>query len=158
MMIQARRRTDFSFCWKTAWSLGFAAVRVHARTVEQKYLGSAHWPFLAELKRRYPAKTILGSGDVFTAEDAVRMYRETGVDMVWIARGAIGNPWIFDHAARRLADPARGDRAAGDCRRSARRWRNISRSRCRFMANRWRGGGCGRWGSNTAGSIRRRRT
>lgn len=91
---------------ETAWSLGFAAARVHARTVEQKYFGSARWPFLAELKRRYPARTILGSGDVFTADDAVRMYRETGVDMVWIARGAIGNPWIFEHAARRLADPA----------------------------------------------------
>jgi tRNA-dihydrouridine synthase len=33
------------------------------------------------------------------------MYRDTGVDMVWIARGAIGNPWIFNHAALRLADP-----------------------------------------------------
>ncbi len=89
---------------EAAWSLGFAAARVHARTVEQKYLGSARWPFLTELKRRYPSRTILGSGDVFTAEDAVRMYRETGVDMVWIARGAIGNPWIFNHAARRLSD------------------------------------------------------
>src|SRR5271170_510441 len=89
---------------EAAWSLGFAAARVHARTVEQKYLGSARWPFLTELKRRYPSRTILGSGDVFTAEDAVRMYRETGVDMVWIARGAIGNPWIFNHAVRRLGD------------------------------------------------------
>jgi nifR3 family TIM-barrel protein len=88
-----------------AWRLGFAAARVHARTVEQKYFGSARWPFLTELKRRYPSKTILGSGDVFTADDAVRMYRDTGVDMVWIARGAIGNPWIFNHAALRLADP-----------------------------------------------------
>jgi nifR3 family TIM-barrel protein len=87
------------------WSLGFAAARVHARTVQQKYLGSAHWPFLAALKRRYPQKTILGSGDVFTAADAVRMYRQTAVDMVWIARGAIGNPWIFEHAERLLADP-----------------------------------------------------
>jgi nifR3 family TIM-barrel protein len=87
------------------WSLGFAAARVHARTVQQKYLGSAHWPFLANLKQRYPARTILGSGDVFTAADAVRMVRETGVDIVWIARGAIGNPWIFEDARRLLADP-----------------------------------------------------
>ncbi|MGD0464242.1 MAG: tRNA-dihydrouridine synthase [Tepidisphaeraceae bacterium] len=90
---------------ETAWSLGFVAARVHARTVEQKYIGSARWPFLAELKRRYPAKTIFGSGDVFTAADAVRMYRQTRVDMVWIARGAIGNPWIFQHSARLLLDP-----------------------------------------------------
>jgi tRNA-dihydrouridine synthase B len=88
---------------ETAWSLGCAAVRVHGRTVEQKYLGRAQWSFLKELKRRYPNRTILGSGDVFTAEDAVRMLRETGVDIVWIARGAIGNPWIFRHAAALLA-------------------------------------------------------
>jgi tRNA-dihydrouridine synthase B len=81
-----------------AWSLDCAAVRVHGRTVEQKYLGRARWDFLARLKRLYPNRTILGSGDVFTAEDAVRMLRETGVDIVWIARGAIGNPWIFRHA------------------------------------------------------------
>jgi tRNA-dihydrouridine synthase B len=88
-----------------AWSLDFAAARVHARTVEQKYLGSARWPFLTRLKQQYPTRTILGSGDVFTAADALRMYRETGVDMVWIARGAIGNPWIFRDAQRLLEDP-----------------------------------------------------
>src|SRR5206468_705130 len=72
------------------------------RTVEQKYLGRARWDFLREVKGRYPDRTILGSGDVFTAQDAVRMLRETGVDIVWIARGAIGNPWIFQHAAALL--------------------------------------------------------
>ena len=88
-----------------AWSLNFAAIRVHARTVEQKYQGSAHWPFLTRIKQLYPHKTILGSGDVFTAQDAVRMYRQTGVDIVWIARGAIGNPWIFTHASQLLQNP-----------------------------------------------------
>ena len=77
-------------------------MRVHARTVEQKYLGQSRWDFLREVKRRWPDKTILGSGDVFTAEDVVRMLSETGVDIVWIARGAIGNPWIFTHAAALL--------------------------------------------------------
>jgi tRNA-dihydrouridine synthase len=86
-----------------AWEYGYAAVRVHGRTVEQKYLGRAKWDVLREVKRRYPDRTILGSGDVFTAEDAVRMLKETGVDIVWIARGAIGNPWIFRHAAMLLA-------------------------------------------------------
>src|SRR5437763_192177 len=87
----------------TCWQRGYAAVRVHGRTVEQKYLGASRWEFLRQLKSRYPDRTILGSGDVFTAEDAVRMLRETGVDIVWIARGAIGNPWIFQHAAALLA-------------------------------------------------------
>jgi nifR3 family TIM-barrel protein len=87
-----------------AFSLDYAAVRVHGRTVEQKYLGRADWSALAELKRRYPDRTIVGSGDVFTGEDAVRMLRETGVDVVWIARGAIGNPWIFRQSAALLRD------------------------------------------------------
>jgi tRNA-dihydrouridine synthase len=86
-----------------AWQLGFAAVRVHGRTVEQKYAGKADWSILKDLKRRYPTRTILGSGDVFTAQDAVRMKVETGVDVVWIARGTIGNPWIFRDAAKLLA-------------------------------------------------------
>jgi tRNA-dihydrouridine synthase B len=89
---------------ETAWEYGYAAVRVHARTVEQKYAGKSRWPFLTKLKQQYPDRTIFGSGDVFTAEDAVRMLRDTGVDVVWIARGAIGNPWIFQHANRLLAD------------------------------------------------------
>ena len=54
------------------------------------------------MKQRWPDKRILGSGDVFTAEDVVRMLNETAVDIVWIARGAIGNPWIFTHAAALL--------------------------------------------------------
>src|SRR5918993_713181 len=88
---------------ETIWANGYAAVRVHARTVEQKYLGQSRWDFLRDVKRRWPDKTILGSGDVFTAQDVVRMLNETGVDIVWIARGAIGNPWIFQHAAALLA-------------------------------------------------------
>jgi nifR3 family TIM-barrel protein len=87
---------------ETIWASGYSAVRVHARTVEQKYLGQSRWDFLREVKQRWPDRTILGSGDVFTAQDVVRMLRETGVDIVWIARGAIGNPWIFTHAAQLL--------------------------------------------------------
>lgn len=88
---------------QTIWALGYAAIRVHARTVEQKYLGPSRWSFLAQLKAMYPDRIIFGSGDVFTASDAVAMKQQTGVDVVWIARGAIGNPWIFPHAAQLLA-------------------------------------------------------
>jgi nifR3 family TIM-barrel protein len=95
---------------ETIWANAYAAVRVHARTVEQKYLGQSRWNFLRDVKRRWPEKTILGSGDVFTAEDVVRMLSETGVDIVWIARGAIGNPWIFQHAAALLKAKDEGGR------------------------------------------------
>lgn len=92
---------------ESAWAAGLAAIRVHARTVEQKYLGRADWSILRDIKQRYPNKVILGSGDVFTPEDAVRMLRETGVDAVWIARGAIGNPWIFKQSTELIApDPS----------------------------------------------------
>ena len=84
---------------------GCAGARVHARTVEQKYLGQSRWEFLRQVKQRYPNQTILGSGDVFTAHDAVRMLNETGVDIVWIARGAIGNPWIFEQSRLLLEHP-----------------------------------------------------
>ena len=89
-----------------AWELGYSALRVHGRTVAQKYQGQADWRAIAEIKARYPDRVIFGSGDVFTAQEAVRMLRETKVDLVWIARGAIGNPWIFRHAQALLADPA----------------------------------------------------
>src|SRR4029450_1318089 len=45
---------------ETAWEQGCAAVRVHARTVEQKYVGRSRWAFLADLTRRYPDLTLLG--------------------------------------------------------------------------------------------------
>ncbi len=81
---------------------GVAAVTVHGRTVEQKYVGPSDWSFLREVKARVGRRVVLGSGDLFTADDALRMIDETGVDGVSIARGAIGNPWIFE-ACRDLA-------------------------------------------------------
>lgn len=93
----------FHAVMEAIWASDYSAVRVHARTVEQKYLGQSRWDFLRQVKRWWPDRTILGSGDVFTAQDVVRMLEETGVDIAWIARGAIGNPWIFQHAAQLLA-------------------------------------------------------
>ncbi|MFO0934386.1 MAG: tRNA-dihydrouridine synthase [Planctomycetota bacterium] len=82
--------------------LGAAAVTLHGRTVEQGYVGASRWAFVKEAKAAYPDRTILGSGDLFTATDCVRMLAETGVDGVSVARGAIGNPWIFANAAALL--------------------------------------------------------
>ncbi len=58
---------------------------------------------MAEVKQHVGERVILGSGDLFTAEDCLSMMRQTGVDGVTVARGAIGNPWIFAQA-RALAD------------------------------------------------------
>ena len=78
-----------------AFEVGAAAVTVHGRTVEQGYRGPSSWAFLAEVKRRVGDRVILGSGDLFTAHDCLAMMAQTGVDGVSVARGAIGNPWIF---------------------------------------------------------------
>jgi tRNA-dihydrouridine synthase B len=78
-----------------AFALGAAAVTVHGRTVKQRYIGPSNWNFLARVKRHAGAHTILGSGDLFAAPLVRRMIDETGVDGVTIARGAIGNPFIF---------------------------------------------------------------
>jgi nifR3 family TIM-barrel protein len=95
-------RERFFTIFDGLWERGVSAVTVHGRTVAQKYIGASRWEFLKELKRYAPQRTILGSGDLFTAEDCLRMIRETGVDGVTAARGAIGNPWIF-REARALA-------------------------------------------------------
>jgi len=86
-----------------AFQLGVVAVTVHGRTVEQRYIGPSNWGFLKEVKQHVGKRTILGSGDLFTASDCLEMIKQTGVDGVTVARGAIGNPWIFQQA-RALAD------------------------------------------------------
>jgi len=77
------------------FAAGLAAVTVHPRTVQQRYEGPSDWEFLAAVKRFAGSRTVIGSGDLFTAQDCIEMLRRTGVDGVSIARGAIGNPWIF---------------------------------------------------------------
>lgn len=78
-----------------AFDLGVSSITVHGRTVKQRYLGPSNRDFLARVKRHAGHRTILGSGDVFAPEDVPAMMESTGVDGVWIARGAIGNPFIF---------------------------------------------------------------
>jgi nifR3 family TIM-barrel protein len=90
---QSRQR--FFAIFDGAFRLGAAAVTVHGRTVRQRYEGLSSRAFLREVKERAGPRTVLGSGDLFTAQDCLDMFRETGVDGVSVARGAIGNPWIF---------------------------------------------------------------
>lgn len=79
-----------------AFAMGVAAITVHGRTVKQRYVGPSQWSFLKRVKRHVGDRTILGSGDLFSAAACVRMIAETGVNGVTIARGCIGNPWIFE--------------------------------------------------------------
>lgn len=86
-----------------AFAIGVSAITVHGRTVKQRYIGPSQWSFLTKVKRHVGDRVILGSGDLFTAEACVRMIQETGVDGVSVARGCIGNPWIFEEARTLLA-------------------------------------------------------
>lgn len=76
---------------------GAAAVAVHGRTASQLYTGQADWSTIDEVAERV-CIPVIGSGDVFSAEDAARMLSDTAADAVFIARGTYGNPWVFGDA------------------------------------------------------------
>jgi nifR3 family TIM-barrel protein len=83
---------------------GCAAVGLHARTAAQLYDGQADWEAIGRLKQRVTRIPVLGNGDVWEAEDALRMMRTTGCDGVIVGRGCLGRPWLF----RDLADVFEG--------------------------------------------------
>ena len=85
---------------KAAESVGAAAVSLHARTLEQSYSGTADWSSIARLKEHITSIPVLGNGDIWSADDAIRMVDETGCDGVVVGRGVLGRPWLFGELAR----------------------------------------------------------
>ena len=85
---------------------GAAAVALHGRTVAQAYSGQADWSAIADLKQAVTSVPVLGNGDIWSAEDAVRMVRETGCDGVVVGRGCLGRPWLFTDLAAAFAGSA----------------------------------------------------
>ena len=148
---------------------GVAAVALHGRTAAQFYSGQADWSAIARLREALPDIPVLGNGDIWSAEDAVRMVRETGVDGVVVGRGCQGRPWLFGDlmaafegsderhrpepgpGGRRRVPPRRADgrdvrqrRRQGAAAKSASTWPGTSRAT-------WSAANCGpSWRSSPA--------
>ncbi|KAA9087090.1 tRNA dihydrouridine synthase DusB [Microbacterium radiodurans] len=90
---------------RIAEDAGVAAVALHARTAAEFYSGQADWSAIAALKEAVTSIPVLGNGDIWSADDAVRMMRETGCDGVVVGRGCLGRPWLFGDLARALGAP-----------------------------------------------------
>ncbi|MEJ1086937.1 tRNA dihydrouridine synthase DusB [Microbacterium sp. Mu-80] len=87
---------------RAAEDAGAAAVALHARTASQYYSGHADWNAIGELKQAVTSIPVLGNGDIWSADDAVRMLAETGADGVVVGRGCLGRPWLFGELAAAL--------------------------------------------------------
>ncbi|MBP2435636.1 tRNA dihydrouridine synthase DusB [Microbacterium amylolyticum] len=85
---------------RIAEDAGVAAVSLHARTLQDAYSGTADWAAIAALKQAVTSVPVLGNGDIWGAEDAIRMMGETGADGVVVGRGCLGRPWLFGELAR----------------------------------------------------------
>ena len=79
---------------KMAQDAGAAAIAIHARTRSQMYAPPADWSIIKKVKQAVQIP-VIGNGDVVSLDDCIKMYEETGCDLVMIGRGALGNPWIF---------------------------------------------------------------
>jgi nifR3 family TIM-barrel protein len=109
---------------KAAAEEGAAWVALHARTAQQMYSGTADWDAIARLKDHLQGTPVLGNGDIWTADDALRMMSRTGCDGVVVGRGCLGRPWLFGQLAAAFAgdpvpDDPRLDRVLATLRRHA---------------------------------------
>jgi hypothetical protein len=80
---------------------GVDAITLHPRTRSQGFAGLSDWSHLRQLKETLTIP-VIGSGDIFTADDGLRMLAETGCDAIMIGRGGYGNPWLLAELAARL--------------------------------------------------------
>lgn len=84
---------------------GAEMICVHARTRMQFYSGAANRSVIADVKRAVSVP-VIGNGDIASGADALRMYEETGCDLVMVGRGSYGNPWVFEEIAHAAAGEA----------------------------------------------------
>lgn len=97
---------------RIAEGAGVAAVALHARTAAEFYSGQADWSAITKLKETVTSVPVLGNGDIWSADDALRMVAETGCDGVVVGRGCLGRPWLFGDLAAGFRGAATGTAAA----------------------------------------------
>jgi tRNA-dihydrouridine synthase B len=85
---------NYLACAEAAVKAGASLVTLHSRTRAQAFTGKAQWEHIRILKAACPVP-VFGSGDLFTAQDSASMMRQTGCDGVMLARGCLGNPFLF---------------------------------------------------------------
>lgn len=132
---------NFERIFDAAYELGYAWTTVHCRTVQQKYHGPGRWEFLRDLAARHRDRVIFGSGDVWTVEDIFAMLDLTGVQGVSVARGCIGNPWIFRQARQLMAGEVPTQPSVAEQRRVLREHFDLA---------------CQLWGERRAGRMMRK--
>lgn len=107
---------------RIAEGAGVASIALHARTAAEFYSGQADWSAIARLKETVTGVPVLGNGDIWSADDALRMVAETGCDGVVVGRGCLGRPWLFgDLAAAFRGQAAKAEPSLGDVARTFRR-------------------------------------
>ena len=92
---------------RAAEGAGVASIALHARTAAEFYSGTADWSSIARLKETITGVPVLGNGDIWSADDALRMVAETGCDGVVVGRGCLGRPWLFGDLAAAFTGEAR---------------------------------------------------
>lgn len=103
---------------RIAQGAGVSSIALHARTASEFYSGHADWNAIGTLKETITDVPVLGNGDIWSAEDALRMVEQTGCDGVVVGRGCLGKPWLFGDLAAAFqggvvkAEPTLGEVAA----------------------------------------------
>lgn len=98
------------FITQIAEKAGAKAIAIHGRTRAQGYKGAANWEYIRACKKESKTIKVIGNGDVFDAESALKMFQFTGCDAVLVSRGTMGQPWIAEDIIDLLAGNALKER------------------------------------------------
>ncbi len=87
---------------RVAEEAGASAIFVHGRTRKQAYNGPANWDHIRDCKEAARTIKVVGNGDVFSPEAAIRMFEQTSCDAVLASRGTMGHPWLAEDICRAI--------------------------------------------------------